>query len=209
MVLSTRWEQEERESEERERERERRGGRTPEGSMWFGRVDAPPTYPFSYPRHLRYHLHETTFRRCSAHLERRGWRGWFYWSRLTTPSTPSHHAYAPLLPRGEHAGASAGARHRHDFPRVDLIPWLWNSPISSDRSNSMVLETIHRFSWLKLYMVDSRASFTFIGLLLWRGRGWMCKFWRIVGDKSVRKIFASGIHKWTIFVQMTLRFSYM
>ena len=117
---------------ERERESVTRGGsgggRAAEGSMWFGRVDAPPSATTSTAA-------ETTFRR---QLQRRGWRGWFYWSRLTTPSTPSHHAYAPL-PRGvrEHAGASAGARHRrppshrpYHTTKLEVALGDWSNSIS-------------------------------------------------------------------------------
>lgn len=124
------------------------GERAPEGSMWFGRVDAPP---FSRPPLPPPPLPKPLFVGSSAHLQRRGWRGWFYWSRLTTPSTPSHHAYAPpLLPRRarEHAGASAGARHRRPpshrpykaITKLGVARWL----IELDKSWR------HRFSSLDL-----------------------------------------------------------
>lgn len=165
--------------------------------MWFGRVDAPP---FSRPPLPPPPLPKPLFVGSSAHLQRRGWRGWFYWSRLTTPSTPSHHAYAPpLLPRRarEHAGASAGARHRRPpshrpykaITKLGVARWL----IELDKSWR------HRFSSLEVNiaaMVEQSSVYLYRFIIMGRRVGkeglnvwaWNSSSFAAEGDKD-KKIF--------------------
>ena len=166
---------------ERERESVTRGGsgggRAAEGSMWFGRVDAPPSATTSTAV-------ETTFRR---QLQRRGWRGWFYWSRLTTPSTPSHHAYAPLPPsRGTRARWCIRGCTTPSTSLASTLPyhetrgstrWLIEFDKSWRRSSSSS-------SWLILVKILVEPVFTFI----MARKGWMRKF-EIRAAKDEKKIF--------------------